>query len=377
MTALRSPPKPATRATGILPAQALLRAVEAGQIASRAPIDDPQVQPASLDLRLGEVAYRVRASFLPGPGATVEDKVDLYGQYEIDLSGGAVLERGGVYIVPLLESLALPEDLSAIANPKSSTGRLDIFTRLITNNSAEFDTVRAGYKGGLYAEISPRTFSIKVRTGTRLSQLRIRRGTPRPSDAALKRLHERDPLVDRAPDETTIAEGKLGVSIDLTGDPDTGLVGYRAKRDAGVIDYDQPGAYDPFEFWEPIYTRKTKSIVLNLDDFYILASKEAISVPPDHAAEMVAYDTMVGEFRVHYAGFFDPGFGHREFGGEGSRAVLEVRPHEVPFMVEDGQLVGKLIYERMTEIPDRLYGQDLGSNYQAQGLRLSKHFRQA
>lgn len=376
MTALRSPPKPATRATGILPAQALLRAVEAGQIASRAPIDDPQVQPASLDLRLGEVAYRVRASFLPGPGATVEDKIDLYGQYEIDLTGGAVLERGGVYIVPLLESLALPEDLSAIANPKSSTGRLDIFTRLITDNSAEFDKVRAGYDGRLYAEISPRTFSIKVRTGTRLSQLRVRRGSPRPSDAALKRLHERDPLVDRAPDETNIAEGKLGVSIDLSGDPETGLVGYRAKRDAGVIDYDQPGAYDPFEFWEPIYTRREKSIVLNLDDFYILASKEAISVPPDHAAEMVAYDTMVGEFRVHYAGFFDPGFGHREHGGEGSRAVLEVRPHEVPFMVEDGQLVGKLIYERMTEIPDRLYGQDLGSNYQAQGLRLSKHFRQ-
>ena len=367
MTALRSPPKPATRATGILPAQALLRAVEAGQIASRAPIDDPQVQPASLDLRLGEVAYRVRASFLPGPHASVEDKIDLYGQYQIDLTGGAVLERGGVYIVPLLEALDLPEDLSAIANPKSSTGRLDIFTRLITDNSAEFDKVRAGYNGQLYAEISPRTFSIKVRTGTRLSQLRVRRGSPRPSDAALKRLHQRDPLVDRAPDETNIAEGKLGVSIDLAGDPDTGLVGYRAKRDAGVIDYDQPGAYDPFEFWEPIYTRKTKSIVLNLDDFYILASKEAVSVPPDHAAEMVAYDTMVGEFRVHYAGFFDPGFGHREFGGEGSRAVLEVRPHEVPFMVEDAQLVGKLIYERMTEVPDRLYGRDLGSNYQAQG----------
>ena len=376
MTALRSPPKPATRATGILPAQALLRAVEAGQITSKAPIDDPQVQPASLDLRLGDMAYRVRASFLPGPRATVEDKIDLYGQYQVDLTDGAVLERGAVYIVPLLESLALPEDLSAIANPKSSTGRLDIFTRLITDNSAEFDKVAAGYQGRLYAEISPRTFSIKVRTGTRLSQLRVRRGSPRPSDAALKRLHRRDPLVDRAPDETNITEGKLGVSIDLSGDPETGLVGYRAKRDAGVIDYDQPGAYDPFDFWEPIYTRATKSIVLNLDDFYILASKEAVSVPPDHAAEMVAYDTMVGEFRVHYAGFFDPGFGHREFGGEGSRAVLEVRPHEVPFMVEDGQMVGKLIYERMTELPDRLYGQGLGSNYQAQGLRLSKHFRQ-
>ncbi len=376
MTALRSPPKPATRATGILPAQALLRAVEAGQIASLAPIDDPQVQPASLDLRLGDVAYRVRASFLPGPRVTVENKVGIYGQYQIDLSDGAVLERGGVYIVPLLESLNLPEDLSAIANPKSSTGRLDIFTRLITDNSAEFDKVRAGYQGRLYAEISPRTFSIKVRTGTRLNQLRVRRGSPRTSDAALRRLHRRDPLVDRAPDETNITEGKLGVSIDLSGDPDTGLVGYRAKRDAGVIDYDQPGVYDPFEFWEPIYTRRDKFIVLNLEDFYILASKEAVSVPPDHAAEMVAYDTMVGEFRVHYAGFFDPGFGHREFGGEGSRAVLEVRPHEVPFMVEDGQMVGKLIYERMTEVPDRLYGQDLGSNYQAQGLRLSKHFRQ-
>lgn len=376
MTALPSPPRPASHATGILPAQALLHAHEAGHIAADAPLTDQQVQPASLDLRLGEVAHRVRASFLPGPASTVDEKIAQYGQYQINLTEGAVLERGGVYIVPLLETLALPDDMAAMANPKSSTGRLDIFTRLITDNAATFDGVRAGYHGRLYAEISPRTFSIRVRTGTRLNQLRLRRGSPRPSDAALRRLHERDPLVDRAPDETNISEGKLGVSIDLAGDPETGLVGYRAKRDAGVIDYDRPGAYDPFEFWEPIYTRKDKYIVLNLDDFYILASKEAVSVPPDHAAEMIAYDTMVGEFRVHYAGFFDPGFGHREFGGEGSRAVLEVRPHEVPFMVEDGQLVGKLVYERLTEIPDRLYGQDLNSNYQAQGLRLSKHFRQ-
>ncbi len=362
--------------TGILPDWQIAGLIEDGLLKVDAPTIDGQIQPASIDLRLGTVAHRVRASFLPGPEHSVEEKIEKYGQYKIDLTDGAVLERGGVYIVPLMESLNLPARLSAIANPKSSTGRLDIFTRLITDNSSEFDRVRAGYKGRLYAEISPRTFSIKVRPGTRLSQLRLRRGASATSDAALKRLHERDQLVDDAAGPAAIAEGKLAVRIDLTGDPRTGLVGYRAKRDAGVIDFDRPGEYDPQDFWEPIYARKDNFIVLNLDDFYILASKEAVSVPPDHAAEMVPYDTLVGEFRVHYAGFFDPGFGHRDHGGEGSRAVLEVRPHEVPFMVEDGQIVGKLTYERLAAAPERLYGRDIGSNYQAQGLRLSKHFRQ-
>jgi dCTP deaminase len=364
------------QATGILPSQTLRELIRVGEIAAESPIEDAQIQPASLDLRLGSVAYRVRASFLPGRDFTVDEKIARYGQYELDLTAGAVLERGAVYIVPLQESLDLSPRLNAAANPKSSTGRLDIFTRIITDHSDEFDRIGAGYQGRLYAEISPRTFSIKVRRGTRLSQVRLRRGTPHYSDAALKRLHEEVALISAAPGEERINEGKIGVSIDLVGVGGEGLIGYKAKRDAGVIDYDLIDHYDPLDFWEPIYARKQDALVLNLEDFYILASKEAVTVPPDHAAEMIPYDTLVGEFRVHYAGFFDPGFGHDDYGGTGSRAVLEVRPHEVPFMVEDGQIVGKFVYEKLTQVPDRLYGQEIGSTYQAQGLRLSKHFKQ-
>ena len=364
-----------TKKAGILPTQALKALIDDGQILAEQPVTDIQIQPASLDLRLGTIAHRVRASFLPGRQETVADKIARYGQYSLDLEAGAVLERGAVYIVPLMESLDLAPDIRGIANPKSSTGRLDIFTRLIADETGEFDQVRSGYRGPLYAEISPRTFSIRVQTGTRLSQLRLRQGEITPSDAALRSLHEREELVVGAKRDPLMSGGKVGVSIDLVGDPTSGLVGYKAKRDAGVIDYDQPGAYDWIDFWDPIPTRSDNAIVLNLEDFYILRSKEAVSVPPDHAAEMIPYDTLVGEFRVHYAGFFDPGFGHSDQGGQGSRAVLEVRPHEVPFMVEDGQIVGKLVYEPLTEVPDRLYGKDMGSNYQAQGLRLSKHFR--
>jgi dCTP deaminase len=361
---------------GVLPFQEL-RGLEGRVIRPSLPLTDAQLQPASLDLRLGRRAYRVRASFLPGPEATVEAKIRKYGLYDFDLADGAVLERGCVYIVPLLESLELPQTISGTTNPKSSTGRLDIFTRLITDKSSEFDRIRPGYSGPLYAEISPRTFGVRVRTGTRLSQLRLRRGRTATSNADLRRLHARDPLVEQnGAMPANIDRGKLSISIDLAGHPATGLIGFKAKRDAGVIDYERIAHYDPLDFWEPIYARQHDFIVLNLDDFYILASKEAVSVPPEYAAEMVPYDTEVGEFRVHYAGFFDPGFGHREQGGSGSRAVLEVRPHEVPFMVEDGQIVGRLAYERLAALPERLYGTGIGSTYQAQGLRLSKHFKE-
>ena len=363
-------------ATGILPSQAIAELVRNNHIQTTVDTVADQIQPASIDLRLGTTAYRVRASFMPGTAHTVEEKISAYGQYELDLTRGAVLERGCVYIVPLIEALALPSRISAMANPKSSTGRLDIFTRLITDHAGEFDRVERGYTGPLYAEISPRTFSVRVQTGSRLSQLRLRRGTPAIGEAALKRLHEEVALVDAEPGSEHISDGKLGISIDLHGSEESGYIGYKAKRDAGVIDFDSRGAYDPLDFWEPIPAGRHNSIVLNLDDFYILASKEAITVPPDHAAEMVAYDPLVGEFRVHYAGFFDPGFGHSSCGGEGSRAVLEVRSHEVPFMVEDGQIVGRMVYERLTSRPDKLYGTAIGSSYQAQGLRLSKHFRQ-
>jgi dCTP deaminase len=361
---------------GVLPYQELAALVGTG-IRPATPLTPQQLQPASLDLRLGTKAFRVRASFLPGRDASVAEKIAKYGLYDFSLEEGAVLERGCVYIVPLLEQLYLPDSIYGAANPKSSTGRLDIFTRLITDRTIEFDRVRAGYGGPLYAEISPRTFSVKVRTGTRLSQLRLRRGEAATSTDELRRLHRREPLTDRADAAEQFERGKLLLSIDLVGDSATGLVGYKAKRDAGVIDYDRANHYDPLDFWEPIHARKDNFIVLNLDDFYILASKEAIAVPPQYAAEMVPYDTEVGEFRVHYAGFFDPGFGHRDSGGSGSRAVLEVRPHEVPFMVEDGQIVGRLSYERLSAVPTMLYGSAIGSTYQAQGLRLSKHFKQA
>lgn len=363
-----------SHASGVLPSQAIRDLVAEGSIRSDTAVEDAQIQPASLDLRLGPVAHRVQASFLPGENATVRDKIAQFGLHELDITEGAVLETGCVYIVPLQESLDLDNRLSAIANPKSSTGRLDIFTRLITDQGVEFDRVRGGYSGPLYAEISPRTFSVVVRTGARLNQLRLKKGRFAYSERALRRLNQEIGLVEAGPSSLDLKDG-IPFTVDLEGDPKSGLVGFRARKNTGVIDLDRSGQYDPVEFWEPIYRGKSPTVVLNPDDFYILASREAVTVPADHAAEMVAYDTLVGEFRVHYAGFFDPGFGDDAAGGGGSRAVLEVRSHDVPFMIEHGQILGRLVYERLTEPPDRIYGQGIGSSYQRQGLQLGKHFK--
>ncbi len=356
---------------GILPAAGITALVQERAIWAAEDITPAQIQPASLDLRLGGVAYRIRASFLPGARAKVRQKLGTLALHEIDLTRGAVLETGCVYLVPLMESLNLPPRISGIANPKSSTGRIDVFTRLITDQGTAFDRVEAGYQGPLYAEISPQTFSVLVRTGSRLNQIRFRRGAPKYSDAELRHLQSERLLVDGNDD---IDQG-IGLSVDLSGEREDGLVGYRAKRHAGLIDVDRQGAYDIADFWEPVYAQGDRSIILDPDEFYILASKEAVHVPPDFAAEMVPYNAAVGEFRVHYAGFFDPGFGHDRAGGQGSRAVLEVRSHEVPFLLTDGQIIGRLIYEKLTAMPERIYGQDIGSNYQRQGLKLSKHFR--
>ena len=371
------------RSTGLLPSQMLHGLVRLGhEITATAPIGDDQIQPASLDLRLGEVAYRVRASFLPGARHTVKEKLDQLSMHRIDLTAGTVLERNCVYIVPLLEMAALPRRTNAAANPKSSTGRLDVFARVITDYGTEFDRVRDGYKGPLYAEISPRSFSVVVRTGSRLVQLRVRRGSPLFRDTALRRLHAESPLVEIPEDGTPAAQAirnGLIFTVDALGQPETGLIGYKARRHTGVIDLDKVDFYDPSDFWEPVYARRGPSdpagLVLDPNDFYILASREAVVVPADHAAEMLPYDTFVGEFRVHYAGFFDPGFGAAEAGGQGSRAVLEVRSHEVPFLIEHGQTMGRLVYEPLIARPDRLYGGGIGSSYQNQGLALSKHFK--
>lgn len=356
---------------GILPDARIAELFDSGALSSARKLDADQIQPASLDLRLGEVAYRVRASFLPGK-SSVAEKLERFKLHEIDLTRGAVLETGCVYIVPLLESLDLPETISASANPKSSTGRLDIFTRVITDYSRGFDQIEAGYKGPLYLEVSPSTFPIVARTGSRLSQIRFRIGQALLSNEALLELHRSETLV--ATSEPNIHNQGIGLSIDLTGD-ENGLIGYRGKRHTGVVDVDRKAALPVHEFWEPIYNHGTNDMVLDPDEFYILVSREAVHVPPDYAAEMVPFDPLVGEFRVHYAGFFDPGFGHAAAGGLGAKGVLEVRSHEVPFILEHGQLVGRLVYEKMLTRPDALYGQDLGSNYQAQGLKLSKHFK--
>jgi dCTP deaminase len=335
--------------TGILPFQSIQDLMAQGRISTEAPWAPDQVQPASLDLRLSDHVWRVRASFLPGRGRTVAERLEDVAMHRLDLASGAVLERGCVYIAPLQEHLDLPAHVAARANPKSSTGRVDVFVRLLTDRGAAFDDVEAGYSGPLYLEISPQTFSVLVRPGTRLNQLRLKTGAPE-----------------------VLEIRKVGV--DLTGP----VAGFRARRHAGVIDLDRVDGHDPRDFWQAMESRPNRQgiteLLLDPGEFYILASKEPIEIPADQAAEMTPIDPSVGEFRVHYAGFFDPGFGTEEALGLGSRAVLEVRSHETPFLLEDGQTVARLIYEPLTERPSRLYGFH-GSHYQQQGLKLSKHFK--
>jgi dCTP deaminase len=328
-----------------------------------------QIQPASLDLRLGTTAYRVRASFLAGKDRTVSERLEDFTMHEIELSEGAVLEKDCVYVVPLLESLSLPAGVSGAASAKSSIGRLDLLTRIITDYGTEFDRIADGYAGPLYAEICPQSFSVIAQTGQMLTQMIFRQGHTMIDDDALRALHAKTPIVSG---EAAISGG-LGFSVDLKPDAGT-LVGYRAKPHTGVIDLSKLAYYDPRDYWEEVRT-DTGWIILDPGAFYILVSREAIVIPPDHAAEMAPYLAMVGEFRVHYAGFFDPGFGWAEAGGTGSRGVLEVRCHEAPFVLEHGQIVGRLVYEKMVQTPDALYGREIASNYQGQGLKLSKHFR--
>jgi dCTP deaminase len=341
---------------GILPSQAIGALIETGAISAGNAIIPGQVQPASLDLRLGARAHRVRASFMPGPATTTLDQIERFVLHTVDLSHGAVLETGCVYVAEVEEQLALPQGLQGFANPKSSTGRLDVFTRMIADHAPGFDQTVPGYKGRLYLEICPQTFPILVRRGSRLSQIRFRQGG---GSAA------------GAPDQPR----EVVLSVDLSGGGPYPLIGYRAKRHTGVIDVDKTGAYDLEDFWEPITVTPQKRLILDPDEFYILASKEAVRVPSNYAAEMEPFNALMGEFRVHYAGFFDPGFGMAETGGAGSRAVLEVRSHKVPFILEDGQIIGRLIYEPLSAVPAQLYGQDIGSHYQAQALKLSRHFR--
>jgi dCTP deaminase len=364
---------------GLFARQKIKAMVGRKMIVSPQTIEENQFQPASLDLRLGKEAYRVRASFLPGRGRSVIEQLESLKPERISLTGeGAVLEKGIVYIAPLTERLHLLPSLSGAANPKSSTGRLDIFTRLIVDGGELFDEVPLGYEGPLYAEISPRSFSVRVREGTKLNQLRFRSRNSQHkdlldfalSDKELRARHAEAALVD---DELDTRDGLI-LRVGLEGSPGQ-VVGYRAIKNSEVIDVDRPGAYAASEFWEPIHARRDKRLILDPDEFYILASRERVQIPPDLAAEMAPIDPAIGEFRVHYAGFFDPGFGHGADGRPSARAVLEVRSRDVPFLLEDGQPVGRLVFEKLADRADALYGSTAVSNYQGQGLKLSKHFR--
>ena len=373
---------------GVLSSQEILELIHKNVITSENGIEKDLIQPASIDLRLGIKAWRVPASFLPGKGKKVSSRLKDLAMHEFSLIDGAVLECGCVYIVKLLENVSLTDNLTGIANPKSSTGRLDVFTRLIVDGAMEFEEVPAGYQGPLYAEISPRTFSVLVRTGSRLNQLRLKRGQSFTSDKEMEILQEHVGLVRNQDNINLLDKIKNGVplSVDLIGE--NGLIGYKARKHSMLIDIDKPNHYKRELFWEKItvedllyqggdYKNKNNqgSLILSPDAFYILASKEFVSVPSKYAAEMRAYDTKVGEFRAHYAGFFDPGFGLTELGASKTKAVLEVRSHDVPFLIEQDQTVCRLVYEPMANVPSILYGEAGSSNnYQAQGLKLAKHF---
>jgi dCTP deaminase len=367
------------RTTGILPSQDIRKLIASGEISASPAITPEHIQPASLDLRLGDMAHRVRASFLPGPNHTVESRIKDLRMTRVDLTSAAVFEKDCVYIVPLLEELRLPESISGKANPKSTTGRLDVFTRLITDYGAEFDRVPLGYKGKLYAEIVSRTFTVAVRAGMRLSQLRFVQGNPDIKDSAIRKLDREQTLVymdEDSPIKAHLDRG-LRITVNLEASEKNEVIAYKAKRNAPAIELDKINYYSPEEFWELQYQRPDKSIILDPRDFYILASRERVRVPPEFAAEMVPFDPSDGEFRIHYAGFFDPGFGFGSSDIKGTRAVLEVRAHEVPFLMEHGQLVGRLNYIPLLSPPDKIYGTQIGSSYQQQALTLSKQFRRA
>jgi dCTP deaminase len=363
---------------GILPSQEIRHLIATGKIIAP-DISEDQIQPSSIDLRLSCEAYRVRASFLPGKSTTLLNKATSNGMLnkKFDISEPTLLEPHVIYIIPLMESLALPADIYGISNPKSTTGRLDIFTRLITEYGDEFERVRKSYRGKLYIEVISQTFPIIVQAGMKLNQLRFGRGRSTfASDTALRQLNESDLLLQDGEDKdgADINRG-MRITVDLQGNGSE-IVAYQARKFSPPIELSKINYYDTADFWSPIYRNSKRQFVLEPGEFYILASKERVRVPPGYAAEMLPYDLATQEFRVHYAGFFDPGFGYGKQGEiSGTRAVLEVRASQMPILLEDEQFVGRLNYFKMADLPDKVYGGSIGSSYQHQGLALSKQFK--
>lgn len=364
---------------GTLPVQGLKHLIEKGVIKSSRPVLDKQMQPASMDLRLGNKAYRVRSSFLPQRQRVEELIEDLY-MYEIDLNENGILERKNVYLIPLIEELYLPPELNGKTNPKSSTGRLDIFTRVITDGGYRFDEIGHGYSGRLYLEVFPRSFTVKVKTGQSLNQMRLFCERQQVEDNDLRDVYNTyillydDAGMPVAADSAIIHDG-LYMRVDLKGNSSNGIIGFKAKKNSSIIDLSKVGGYLASDYWEPIHAPREGFLILEPEEFHIFASREKVRVPMEYAAEMIEFDAGSGELRTHYAGFFDSGFGYGYGEVKGTRSVLEVRPHDVPFRIEDGQIFFKIRYEKMVEPPEISYGKDIGSHYYAQELALSKHFR--
>ena len=373
--------------SGVLSYQAIKQAISKKEISAPGyPIDDAQIQPASLDLRLGTKAYRLVSSFLP-ENVKVMDKIytrDAYGSdlvmYETDISKDGILEKGHVYLIPLMEELQLPPKVCGRANPKSTTGRLDIFARVLTDLNPRFDDISYGYHGKMYLEVMPRSFTIKVAAGLSLVQLRLMQGECELSDANLRSLHSSTPLLYDGDTKLRGSDVKISkglfMSVDLKGTENSQVIGYKSKKNSHVVDLTKKNHYNIADFWDPIHKNAKGTLILEPEEFYILSSKEKICVPPKYAAEMVAYEAGSGELRTHYAGFFDPGFGFGAKGEiKGTKAVLEVRAHDVPFMICHGQTFCKLNFEKMRDIPKITYGPKIGSSYQYQGVTLSKQFK--
>lgn len=366
---------------GIQPSQWIEQAIREGVVKTSVPVTSTQIQPNSMDLRLSKRGWRLQCSMLPGEEG-IEKKLERFGWHSFELGAeGMVLERNAVYLFRCEESVGLPEGVSARANPKSSTGRLDVFTRLVTENGVAFDDVPDGYRGALYIEVVPRSFPIVVRMGDTLSQIRFQCGPSQLDDADLRTELEQEPMViDRAGRPLDTRSLRLGqglfLSVHLRG-AQGDIVGYRARKTARPIDLasrDLPRE----RFWERVSWAKDEPVILEPEEFYIFASRELVRLPPHLCAEMVPFDAGSGEVRTHYAGFFDSGFGWAQGKSPAESAaavVLEIRNHDVPFLIEDGHPLFRLVFFRNSEVPARLYGQGLGSNYQTQRLKLGKQFK--
>ncbi|MBI29421.1 MAG: 2'-deoxycytidine 5'-triphosphate deaminase [Pelagibacteraceae bacterium] len=346
--------------------------IENNIINSNNRIPDESIQPASIDLRLGNFAYRVSSSFLT-INKTVEDRIKNFIIDKIDISQGHLFKKNQIYIVEVQESLNLDSKLSGKCNPKSSTGRLDILSRVISDYSSEYEVIKPGYKGKIYLEITSKTFNIVFTEGDKLSQLRLRKNNiVTTNDRELIGLHKLSPLLYNKNHKAIKPLINNGLKITAAVFNDDEPIAYKAKKDSPEIFFNKLRFHNKKDYWVSINKTKKNSLIIEPNEFYILKSKEKIKISRNLAAEMIPYDSEIGEFRAHYAGFFDPGFGNEM---KGSHAVLEIKTYEVPFAVEDGQIIARLIFEKLAEEPTKIYGEGIKSNYQNQGLALSKHFR--